>query len=126
MAAGALSLESRALGRAGRAGRRAAGDDRMLTAILAATLLNATYVSEACKFSFDYPAKWTVVANPAAQVKSPPLFDTVEKCAVGLRPPGWRRKLRERSEEHTSELQSPCNLVCRLLLEKKNNRHETC
>src|SRR5688500_19332243 len=26
-----------------------------------------------------------------------------------------------RSEEHTSELQSPCNLVCRLLLEKKEN-----
>src|SRR5256885_13095872 len=26
---------------------------------------------------------------------------------------------RERSEEHTSELQSPCNLVCRLLLEKR-------
>src|SRR5256885_10883914 len=26
-----------------------------------------------------------------------------------------------RSEEHTSELQSPCNLVCRLLLEKKND-----
>src|ERR1039457_7649964 len=32
-----------------------------------------------------------------------------------------------RSEEHTSELQSPCNLVCRLLLEKKktNNRQHT-
>src|SRR2546426_4704802 len=31
-----------------------------------------------------------------------------------------------RSEEHTSELQSPCNLVCRLLLEKKkkNNRKD--
>src|SRR5256885_10678311 len=34
-----------------------------------------------------------------------------------------------RSEEHTSELQSPCNLVCRLLLEKKKqlprlNRHQ--
>src|SRR5256885_3545719 len=28
-----------------------------------------------------------------------------------------------RSEEHTSELQSPCNLVCRLLLEKKKNYH---
>src|SRR2546426_8642289 len=28
---------------------------------------------------------------------------------------------RSRSEEHTSELQSPCNLVCRLLLEKKKN-----
>src|SRR5256885_8808964 len=32
-------------------------------------------------------------------------------------PPG---DLVARSEEHTSELQSPCNLVCRLLLEKKN------
>src|SRR5688500_20047676 len=31
----------------------------------------------------------------------------------GLNPEGFR------SEEHTSELQSPCNLVCRLLLEKK-------
>src|SRR2546426_4369656 len=30
-----------------------------------------------------------------------------------------------RSEEHTSELQSPCNLVCRLLLEKKKNTRHT-
>src|SRR5690348_17957887 len=30
-----------------------------------------------------------------------------------------------RSEEHTSELQSPVHLVCRLLLEKKNNLHNT-
>src|SRR5688500_19134954 len=29
------------------------------------------------------------------------------------------QRLSRRSEEHTSELQSPCNLVCRLLLEKK-------
>src|SRR2546426_3782894 len=29
-----------------------------------------------------------------------------------------------RSEEHTSELQSPCNLVCRLLLEKKKKNNE--
>src|SRR2546426_11188182 len=38
----------------------------------------------------------------------------------------WRQR-DCRSEEHTSELQSPCNLVCRLLLEKKkknkNNNH---
>src|SRR5256885_12486715 len=37
--------------------------------------------------------------------------------------PGWVSTHRVadlvRSEEHTSELQSPCNLVCRLLLEKK-------
>src|ERR1039457_7690983 len=30
-----------------------------------------------------------------------------------------------RSEEHTSELQSPCNIVCRVLLEKKVNRKQT-
>src|SRR2546426_9290403 len=30
-----------------------------------------------------------------------------------------------RSEEHTSELQSPCNLVCRLLLEKKKKQNTT-
>src|SRR5256885_12881218 len=30
---------------------------------------------------------------------------------------------RVRSEEHTSELQSPCNLVCRLLLEKKKKKN---
>src|SRR5256885_12683671 len=33
---------------------------------------------------------------------------------------------RQRSEEHTSELQSPCNLVCRLLLEKKKNDTVAC
>src|SRR2546426_8643962 len=32
---------------------------------------------------------------------------------------------RSRSEEHTSELQSPCNLVCRLLLEKKKKECTT-
>src|SRR5688572_32544591 len=37
------------------------------------------------------------------------------------RPPPPRR--RDRSEEHTSELQSQSNLVCRLLLEKKNRGH---
>src|SRR5256885_11143300 len=33
------------------------------------------------------------------------------------------RLIKSRSEEHTSELQSPCNLVCRLLLEKKKSAH---
>src|SRR5256885_16983895 len=41
-------------------------------------------------------------------------------------PRGARRRARRvhrppRSEEHTSELQSPCNLVCRLLLDKQKN-----
>src|SRR2546426_7258876 len=37
----------------------------------------------------------------------------------------WAGKGQSRSEEHTSELQSPCNLVCRLLLEKKKNKEYT-
>src|SRR2546426_9383891 len=43
-----------------------------------------------------------------------------------VRPVGGHESARAardaRSEEHTSELQSPCNLVCRLLLEKKKKR----
>src|SRR2546426_7408141 len=36
-----------------------------------------------------------------------------------------RREVHHRSEEHTSELQSPCNLVCRLLLEKKKTTNHS-
>src|SRR5256885_6195298 len=46
--------------------------------------------------------------------------DTGKIHDVGLFEMG-ERIFMVRSEEHTSELQSPCNLVCRLLLEKKNN-----
>src|SRR5256885_5428211 len=46
------------------------------------------------------------------------LFSTaLRRVLAGL---GCRQ--RQRSEEHTSELQSPCNLVCRLLLEKKKKK----
>src|SRR5256885_7060093 len=48
-----------------------------------------------------------------------------QRCAgdSGTPPPNSTKPMR--SEEHTSELQSPCNLVCRLLLEKKkkNTKH---
>src|SRR5256885_10864401 len=40
-------------------------------------------------------------------------------CAISFRRGSFSSSCR--SEEHTSELQSPCNLVCRLLLEKKKN-----
>src|SRR5256885_12222723 len=44
------------------------------------------------------------------------------KPAVVVTTPSLRLEgATSRSEEHTSELQSPCNLVCRLLLEKKKN-----
>src|SRR5256885_7703436 len=48
--------------------------------------------------------------------------------AQAARGPGFCRRCgrsvleQRRSEEHTSELQSPCNLVCRLLLEKKKKK----
>src|SRR2546426_7996594 len=60
-----------------------------------------------------------------ARCRSPPQ----REVKSGFQPPGIRVSSppepprrsagRGRSEEHTSELQSPCNLVCRLLLEKK-------
>src|SRR5438876_3879336 len=66
------------------------------------------------------------------------LFRSGDDTVAGARPPeGGQRALRrecdpaprlvafatKRSEEHTSELQSPVQLVCRLLLEKKKERH---
>src|SRR5256885_5577470 len=49
------------------------------------------------------------------------------EIGLGLRSDRWAGaqywpKRADRSEEHTSELQSPCNLVCRLLLEKKKKK----
>src|SRR5207248_9459335 len=40
--------------------------------------------------------------------------------------PATQKLLRSRSEEHTSELQSPYDLVCRLLLEKKKQASQNC
>src|SRR5256885_12471817 len=56
---------------------------------------------------------------PTPTVTSPPA--TRSRRRAGGSSPGCRK----RSEEHTSELQSPCNLVCRLLLEKKNKEKLT-
>src|SRR5256885_6852078 len=46
-----------------------------------------------------------------------PVLAGTRMLSEGLHP-----RFRQRSEEHTSELQSPCNLVCRLLLEKKKEK----
>src|SRR2546426_6314409 len=58
----------------------------------------------------------------------PVLLEPIELWTVDLRfqhrppVPVSDDPSQDRSEEHTSELQSPCNLVCRLLLEKKKYR----
>src|SRR5256885_10966384 len=52
----------------------------------------------------------------------PPTFSArVRRAAGDRRSLLYTARASVRSEEHTSELQSPCNLVCRLLLEKKKN-----
>src|SRR2546426_8117210 len=56
--------------------------------------------------------------RPQMELRRFPRFDV---AAPSLR----RVRSDTRSEEHTSELQSPCNLVCRLLLEKKK-KNEKC
>src|SRR5256885_8521393 len=45
-----------------------------------------------------------------------------QRLVLQIRSAHRRPHPRGRSEEHTSELQSPCNLVCRLLLEKKKKK----
>src|SRR5688500_12856957 len=55
----------------------------------------------------DLNDQWILAQNGVAPSETNPLFHQQMVYAVA------------RSEEHTSELQSPCNLVCRLLLEKK-------
>src|SRR5256885_2936104 len=54
---------------------------------------------------------WTIIRDPLLPAGLPP----------GLGSVSLHYFRHPRSEEHTSELQSPCNLVCRLLLEKKKN-----
>src|SRR5256885_6777771 len=49
-------------------------------------------------------------------------FDVGDQC--GARKERFEQIESFRSEEHTSELQSPCNLVCRLLLEKKKKQYQ--
>src|SRR5690348_17640009 len=64
----------------------------------------------------------TLFRSPAARPRRPPGVRAARR-APGRRvhaPP--RRRARTRSEEHTSELQSPVHLVCRLLLEKKKKK----
>src|SRR5688572_33394098 len=53
----------------------------------------------------------------------PPAYSAASASREGGRRAG-RARPAHRSEEHTSELQSQSNLVCRLLLEKKKNTHQ--
>src|SRR5256885_12655888 len=66
-------------------------------------------------------SKQDTVARAVRTPPRPPWQPGPGTCAARPthRPRAWPDAGERRSEEHTSELQSPCNLVCRLLLEKK-------
>src|SRR6266850_1418407 len=64
---------------------------------------------------------YTLSLHDALPFRRPPIRPPPRKCSRSR----WCRRwppARARSEEHTSELQSPCKLVCRLLLEKKKKK----
>src|SRR5260364_447946 len=72
---------------------------------------------------FDQPGTRNLASSPCAACSSV-ISSVVRKSAPRCAPAGPARP-RPRSEEHTSELQSPDHLVCRLLLEKKKKKKRT-
>src|SRR5256885_3723405 len=67
---------------------------------------------------------WLGVEQARRQYQAQQAQEHLARELLRLREAGLREGTSttlDRSEEHTSELQSPCNLVCRLLLEKKKN-----
>src|SRR2546426_6162158 len=75
---------------------------------------------------FPYTTLFRSVLNERRHPLDPCQRQHLGDAGLGLDEPlhlvGGEEELVNRSEEHTSELQSPCNLVCRLLLEKKKKK----
>src|SRR2546426_4422681 len=77
------------------------------------TLFRSVFEDLSALIKAQKAAAWQEVAQRIAhEIKNP--LTPIQLSAERLR--------KKRSEEHTSELQSPCNLVCRLLLEKKKKK----
>src|SRR5262249_61821794 len=99
------------------------------------TPLPALYVDFPFMYSFSSSLLSFFFFNDTAttEIYTLSLHDAlpISQVAVMLTSIGWPCNVRMvsprpvRSEEHTSELQSLTNLVCRLLLEKKKNEHPT-
>src|SRR5256885_8548939 len=76
----------------------------------------ATVSAAGSRFSARLESNPQMKGQPCDGMKFPPVqAPTAGACYIVFEFAG----IVDRSEEHTSELQSPCNLVCRLLLEKK-------
>src|SRR2546426_2905616 len=88
------------------------------------TTLFRSFTLPVAKFHHQLPA-YLKELRPflgCQSIKSYSLLSSIESGARNIVPHLGLQGL-NRSEEHTSELQSPCNLVCRLLLEKKKLVH---
>src|SRR2546426_4516203 len=72
-------------------------------------------ISLDCWTSSRYSVMASMIRLTSVSLSTPRLLSQFEVAVLVLASP--------RSEEHTSELQSPCNLVCRLLLEKKKTAY---
>src|SRR3989454_8548229 len=98
---------------------------KLLCPLLALLLLGACATSsKAVRSEFEdipLPRGLTYLAEKSTIIESPTVKAARLVYRSRLEPGSLGTALRAtlRSEEHTSELQSPCNLVCRLLLEKK-------
>src|SRR5256885_7617219 len=68
----------------------------------------------------------TLFRSPGIPARPAPVRRPCLEAGTAAAPESTAGRMRQpqRSEEHTSELQSPCNLVCRLLLEKKTSVSE--
>src|SRR5256885_3842640 len=77
------------------------------------TLFRSIHFSTQSVYGDPRPNRWIRWRNPYGHAK------LASERAVRLEARSTEKPAYIRSEEHTSELQSPCNLVCRLLLEKK-------
>src|SRR5205807_9966383 len=75
------------------------------------------------RFPFRGPCSISRASISRSRASRPP---SRRRSIGAARRPTRRSSSARRSEEHTSELQSPCNLVCRLLLEKKKNKQSLC
>src|SRR5437867_13000183 len=83
----------------------------------------STRMHSSCPFFINHTSTteiYTLSLHDALPIFSGPFEASCIRAARSLR---RRAFVRERSEEHTSELQSPYDLVCRLLLEKKKNNN---
>src|SRR5205807_8358416 len=81
----------------------------------------ATTVTKLCRVMEQFHERQSFGITDLAR-RTELLPSDVHRILTSLRAFGYIEQdpeTKKRSEEHTSELQSPCNLVCRLLLEKK-------